>query len=154
MNRVYYSYTEFLADCRTLTARMTGYRPEAIVAVSRGGVTLGHLLSEYFDLRTLYTLNAIHYEDTQKLDTVKIFNVPDLHSAQEVLVVDEIVDSGESMRAIMRLLEARYPAVRFKTAALFQKGDAVFQADYWVREAGDWIDFFWEKDLQPETSKQ
>lgn len=153
MNRRYYDYHEFLQDCRALTGKMANYRPDAIVAVSRGGVSLGHLLSEYFDLRTLYTLNAIHYDGTQKLDTVEIFNVPDLKGAEHVLVVDEIVDSGESMQAIMTLLKARYPAVAFKTAALFQKPEACFQAEFWAQHATEWIDFFWEVDLLPQSSK-
>ncbi|MGE4294781.1 MAG: phosphoribosyltransferase [Campylobacterales bacterium] len=153
MNRVYYGYAEFLADCRTLAAQMAGYQPDAIVAVSRGGVSLGHLLSEFFDLRTLYTLNAIHYDGTRKLETVEIFNVPDLRDAKTVLVVDEIVDSGETLDAILTLLKSHYPVVAFKSAALFQKPGAAIEADFWVREAGDWIDFFWEIDLAPQSSK-
>ncbi len=153
MTRHYYGFEAFLADTRQLAEQAASFHPEAIVAISRGGVSLGHLLSEYFDLRTLYTLNAIHYDDTRKLDTVEIFNIPDLHTAQRVLVVDEIVDSGESMVAIMAALKARYPAVDFKTAALFQKADACFEADFWVKRPAGWIDFFWEVDLKPESNK-
>jgi xanthine phosphoribosyltransferase len=153
MKRLYYGFDRFLSDSRILTQKMAGYSPEAIVAISRGGVSLGHLLSEYYDLRTLYTLNAIHYDDTRKLKGVEIFNVPDLHQAKRVLVVDEIVDSGESMVAIMAQLRACYPAVDFKTAALFQKAEACFEADFWVARPAGWIDFFWEVDLKPESNK-
>lgn len=151
MTRLYYGFDRFLADTRRLTEKMAGYAPDAIVAISRGGVSLGHLLSEYYDLRTLYTLNAIHYDDTQKRQEVEIFNVPNLAGATKVLVVDEIVDSGESMTAIMALLNDRYPQVEFRVAALFQKPDACFEADFWVDRPQGWIDFFWEVDLGTAT---
>ncbi len=136
-----------IRDLKILIKELRGYKPDAIIAMSRGGVTIGHLLSEHFDIRTLYTMNTLHYDGQKKLDDVLIYNVPDLKQAKKVLIVDEIVDSGETMVEVMKLLKQRYLYVDFKTLTIFQKKDAIFTADHWVKDTSEWIEFFWEKDL-------
>ena len=148
IEKTYYGYPQMLEDLGILLKKMDGYRPEAMIAIARGGLTVSHFLAHAWKLNSLYTLNSVHYAGTEKLEDVQIFNVPDIQGAKEVLVVDEIVDSGESLEAIMALLKSHYPDTIFKTLALFQKKTACFQADFWAREADSWIDFFWEVDLK------
>ena len=57
---------------------------QALVAVSRGGMTLGHALSVALANRNLFAINAVHYEGERRLDTVKLFNVPDLSGFDEL----------------------------------------------------------------------
>ena len=52
------------------------------------------------------------------------------------------------MQEILRILKEKFPNVEFKLATLFYKKTAVLQPDYTVREATQWIDFFWEADLK------
>ncbi|MCH9812373.1 MAG: phosphoribosyltransferase [Epsilonproteobacteria bacterium] len=129
----HYKYEEFILDVENLYNQTTSYQPDIILAVARGGVTLGHFLAERANLRTLYTLNSIHYNDTEKLKTVEISNIPNLPAHKSVLVVDDIVDSGESMQAIMKELTQRFPETTFKTGALFYKKDAIYLPDYHVK---------------------
>lgn len=144
----YYSYEDLIKDLKVLIKDLNGYKPEAIIAMSRGGVTIGHLLSEHFDIRTLYTMNTLHYDGQKKLDDVVIYNIPDIKDAKNVLIVDEIVDSGETMVEVMKVLKKEYLYANFKTLTVFQKRDAIFRADYWVKDTSEWIEFFWEKDLR------
>jgi xanthine phosphoribosyltransferase len=141
----YYKYEEFTQDIETLYQLSKSYKPDIILAVARGGVTIGHFLSEKFKIRDLYTLNSIHYDDTKKLDTVEIFNIPKLPDNAKVLVVDDIVDSGESLKEIMNKLQEMYPKTKFKTAAIFYKKTAIFRADFSIKETKEWIEFFWSK---------
>ena len=69
----------------------------------------GHFLAEALDTRRLFSINSIHYDDTTKLDTFDIFNIPDLKDAKKVVILDDIVDSGETMREILKLLGSKYP---------------------------------------------
>lgn len=147
MEKYYYGYDEFINDVKVLSKELKRYEPDTILAIARGGVTLGHFLSSTLDNRRLFTINSIHYEDTKKLDTFDIFNIPDLSDAKKVVVVDDIIDSGETMREILNLLKEKYPFCQFKTASIFYKPSAVVQADFKVKEAKEWIDFFWEIDL-------
>jgi len=148
LEKLYYSYDLFKEDTQKLVDSCRGYEPDILLAVARGGLTLSHLMAQAMDMRNLYTLNSIHYEGELKLDTFNVFNIPDVSHAKRVLVVDDIVDSGETMEEILRILGEKFPNVEFKLATLFYKKTAVLQPDYTVREAAEWIDFFWEVDVK------
>ena len=148
MEKLYYSYELFVKDTQVLVDKCRDYEPEILLAVARGGLTLSHLMAQAMDMRNLYTLNSIHYEGELKLDTFNIFNIPDVSHAKRVLIVDDIVDSGETMREILKVLKNKFPKVEFKLATLFYKKTAVLKPDYSVREANEWIDFFWEVDVK------
>lgn len=140
----YYSYEEFKVDVNHLAKEIKPYAPDVILAVARGGMTLGHFLSEALEMRALYSINSIHYEETHKLDTINIFNIPDLSKAKRVVIVDDIIDSGETMIEIKRVLGAQYPEVDLKIASVFYKEKALLRPDFAAREATEWIEFFWD----------
>ncbi|QOG12281.1 phosphoribosyltransferase [Arcobacter sp. FWKO B] len=141
----YYSYEEFISDLKSLKLPLEVYSPEAIVSIARGGVTFGHFLSSMLDIRELYSINSIHYNDTKKLDTIDIFNIPDLHTYTKILLVDDIVDSGDTLDTIVKILKEKYPKLQIKTVSIFYKKTAKIQPDFMVKEAHDWIEFFWEE---------
>lgn len=144
----YYGYDEFLGDMKGLLEQAKGYGPDAIIAVARGGLSIGQLLAEGLDLRSLFCINSIHYEGEEKLDYIKVYNIPELGSAKKVLIVDDIVDSGDTMQEVMRVLQEQYPGIDFKVMTLFQKASADFRADFWSQESNEWIDFFWISDIR------
>ncbi|WP_149725234.1 phosphoribosyltransferase [Campylobacter concisus] len=142
---IFYSYDEFAVDTKKMAKQIKDeFDPEVILAVARGGLTLGHSLAVALNNRNLFTLNSIHYEDTNKLDTINIFNVPDLSKYTKILLVDDIIDSGESMVEIKRELLKRYPNLDIKIATVFYKEKALLLPDFKVKEAHDWIEFFWD----------
>ncbi len=146
MIKKYYSYTEFITDVNSLAEQINvGF--DAILPISRGGLTLGHFLGEYYGIREVYAINTIGYDDTCKLDSVRVFNIPDLTHAENVLIVDDIVDSGDTMVAVLDVLNDKFPQVKFLTAVLFYKPSALIRPDWYAQEAECWIDFFWSVDL-------
>lgn len=147
MEKYYYSYEEFVQDSKDLANQIKSYNPDTLVAIARGGLTLGHFLSSALDLRRLFTINSIHYDETKKLDSFEIFHIPDLSDAKKVVLIDDIVDSGETMKEIKTLLENKFPKVEFKIATIFYKDTAIIEADFKVKEANSWINFFWEVDI-------
>ena len=147
MEKYYYGYDEFKKDTQVLVNKCRDYEPDILLAVARGGLTLAHLMAQALEMRNLYSLNSIHYEGELKLDSFNIFNIPDVSHAKRVLIIDDIVDSGETMVEILKILEDKFPGVEFKLATLFYKKTAVMQPDFAVREANEWIDFFWEVDV-------
>ena len=141
-----YPFEEFEIDAKILAAKIKAeFEPEVILAIARGGLTLGHFLAMRLNNRNLFVLNSIHYDDTQKLDSLKIFNVPDLSAHKRVLIVDDMIDSGETMSAIKSLLAGKFPRVEFKIATIFYKQNAILQPDFTLKEAREWIEFFWER---------
>ncbi len=148
MNKRYYSYKQCVSDCKVLLSQIKTYAPDALVCVASGGLIVGHLLSEALNTRDIYTINSIHYEDDKKLNTFDVFNIPDLCNFKKVVLVDDIVDSGETMVQIIRILTHKYPECEFKIASLFYKQTALIKADFTAQEAKNWIEFFWEVDLK------
>lgn len=146
MERRYYDYASFLIDARSLAARLKSEKFDYIVAISRGGLTIAHFLATALDMRAVAAIRAVSYAGREKLTEPKIAHIPELEGAKTALIVDEIVDSGETMRAVLSALERRNPTTAFKTAALFQKPLASIRADFFARESEEWIDFFWEID--------
>lgn len=147
MKKTYYSYEECIKDCKILLPQLQGYNFDAIVAIARGGMVLGHLLSEALNTREIFTLNSIHYNGTKKLDSFEVFNIPNLSKKNKVILIDDIIDSGESMVEILKILQTKYPHCEFKIATIFYKNSALIKADFSVKEAKNWIEFFWEVDL-------
>ena len=146
MEKYYYSYEEFAQDCKKLSQMVQSFEPDTLLAVARGGLTLGHFMAQALDTRRLFALNSIHYEKEKKLDTIEVFNIPDLSSAKNVLIIDDIVDSGDTLAEVVKVLKEQYPNCNYKVVTIFYKPTASIQADFALKEATEWIDFFWEVD--------
>ncbi|AFI06358.1 phosphoribosyltransferase [Helicobacter cetorum] len=148
---MHYSYETFLNDSLKLAKEIEQNCgiPEAIVCVMRGGMTLTHFLSLYWDLREVYGINAISYDTTNQQNALKIENIPTIKEhLNKILVVDEIVDSGNSLEAVLKVLQDKHPKKKFYSASLFQKPSAKYKANAFLKDAPEWIDFFWEVDLR------
>ena len=141
----FYSFEELDKDSRIIAKQVRdSFAPDAIVAIARGGLTFGHALANALDMRTIFSINSIHYADTRKLDTIDVFNIPDLELYKRILLVDDIIDSGDSMVEIKRVLEEKYPNAEIKTAVIFYKSKALIQPEFKIKETDEWINFFWE----------
>lgn len=147
MEKIYYPYQEFREDLKILTQKIDKSF-DVILPISRGGLSMGQMLGEFYDIREVYAINTIGYEDTQKLDEVRVFNIPELQENQSVLIVDDIVDSGDTLVEVLKALKAKYPSVTLYTASIFYKPTAIIEPTWWVREAKAWIEFFWTEDLK------
>jgi xanthine phosphoribosyltransferase len=147
MTKTYYGYENFLEDSKKLCSQIKPYNPDAIVAIARGGVTLGHFLASGLNKRDFFTIASLLYDDTKKMEKHQVTNIPDLSIYSSVLLVDDIVDSGETLQNIKDILQDKFPKLTIKTASLFYKTTAIIQADYSINEAHSWIEFFWEKDI-------
>ncbi len=146
MQKEYYSYEIFLKDIKALKEQIEPFNPDTLLAVARGGLTLGHFLAIAMENRQLFTINSIHYDKECKLETVNIFNIPNLCKSKRVVVIDDIADSGETLKLILTQLKEKYPDIDFKVATLFFKPSSLIQPDFTIKEAKGWIDFFWEID--------
>lgn len=147
MHKIYYPYQEYKQDLKTLTQKID-QSFDAILGIARGGLSMAQMLGEYYDLREVYAMNTIGYDDTEKKESVEVFNIPDLKDAKSVLLVDDIVDSGDTLIEILKVLNAEYPKVTFFTASLFYKKTAKITPTWYVKAPKGWIDFFWSVDLR------
>lgn len=147
MTKQYYSYEDFRRDLKTLTKKID--KPfDTIMGISRGGLSMAQMLGEFYDIRKVYAINSIGYDDTTKLDEVRVFNIPDLDGSKDVLIVDDIVDSGDTILKILEILKERFPQINFYVASIFYKKSAKIAPNWFVQEPKEWIEFFWSVDLK------
>ncbi|WP_270965931.1 phosphoribosyltransferase [Campylobacter upsaliensis] len=145
---MFYAYEDFEKDVKFLAKKVKEeFAPDALVAIARGGLSLGHSLAVALKTRNLFALNSIHYDDTKKLDSVEVFNIPNLSAYKRVLLIDDIVDSGESLSEIKRILKAKFPHIELKIATIFYKKTALLEPEFSVKEASEWVEFYWDIEL-------
>lgn len=145
---MFYAYDDFEKDVKFLAKKVKDeFNPNALVAIARGGLSLGHSLAVALKTRKLFTLNSIHYDDTKKLDSVEVFNIPNLSAYKRVLLIDDIVDSGESLSEIKRVLEEKFPHIELKIATIFYKKTALLEPEFSVKEAKEWVEFYWDIEI-------
>lgn len=144
----YYSYENFKKDTNTLIKKVEEFKPEVIVGIARGGLTLAHAMAEGLDIREVQTLRTELYDNTCKREELSIFGTCSFSDVKRVLVVDDIADSGDTLEAIMSHLEDKFHTIEFKSATLYYKETSCYKPHFWINEATEWIDFFWEVDFK------
>jgi len=146
----YYSYENFRSDTKQLIVEVESFEAEAIVGIARGGLTLSHCMAEGLNLREVQTIRTELYDGDCKRQDISLFGVCDFKNVKRVIVLDDIADSGETLKAIMEYLESNFEEIEFKSATLFYKKTSIYKPDFWINEAKEWIEFFWEKDYEAE----
>lgn len=116
---------------------------DEIVAISRGGLTLGHMLSDFLRL-PVSTFAIQSYSDIKTQGTVQVTqelgkSIADKH----VLLVDDVSDSGKTFERATAYLKA-YKPTDVTTVAMFFKPKSSFRPDYFIEETNRWIIFPYE----------
>ena len=142
----YYSYENFKYDTSKLIKEVKTFQPQAILAIARGGYTLAHAMAEGLDIRDVQSIRSELYDKECKREKLSLFGECSFN-AKRVLVVDDIADSGETLHFIMEYLKKSSPELECKSATLFYKRTSCYEPDFWINEANNWIEFFWEKDF-------
>jgi xanthine phosphoribosyltransferase len=144
----YYAYENFKNDTSSLINQVGRFRPEAIIGIARGGLTVAHAMAEGLNIRDVQTIRTELYDEVNKREKLSIFGACKFSNIKRVLVVDDIADSGDTLKAVMNYLESEFSEIEFKSATLFYKRTSVYEPHFWVNEANEWIDFFWERDFK------
>jgi xanthine phosphoribosyltransferase len=145
MKRLYYDYKNFLSDCNKIVTFFKDKKINAIIALSRGGLSLAQVLSYKLDIRDVFCIRVIGYEKEKKLNSLKILDNPNLSKFQNVLIVDDIIDSGRSINEVKNLISKQN--VNIFITSLFYKKDSIIKPHFYCNIAKSWIDFWWEIDI-------
>jgi len=114
----YVGAQEFLEDSFHLAKLIfkSNFKPTFLIALWRGGAPIGMVVDEYFTCKQSYIQNHIAvrvsaYNHDELKDKVKVFNldyvVQHLTCEDTLLIVDDIVDSGSTMEALLQELQTR-----------------------------------------------
>ncbi|MEH6345872.1 MAG: phosphoribosyltransferase family protein [Bermanella sp.] len=162
MDKVYISAQELLEDSFELAVKVyeSGFRPNYIVGVWRGGAPVGiavqellHVFgieSDHIAIRTS-SYNAIGERDKKVKVHGLTYLIKRLESEDSLLIVDDVHDSGLSINQtimdIKRACKKNTPEIRIATPFYKPKNNQTDRVpDYYVHESSDWLVFPHEVD--------
>ena len=149
------SWEEFGVAARELAALVVadGFEPTVLLAIARGGLPVGGAVSYALGLKNCCVINVEYYTGVDERLDVPVILPPALHlvdlGAQRILVVDDVADTGETLRLVSETV--RPHAAEVRTAVLYEKPRSVVRSDYVWRRTDRWIDFPWST-LPPERA--
>ena len=144
-----YSYEEIEERCLEISKKIKedNYEVDYILGISVGGLYPSVLFARLFDTKNISSISVYSYNGKTRED-IKIINIPDksLLIGKNVLIVDDISDSGATIKFVSELLVKEYSVKSVKTATIFiNKINCKFYPDYSYEEVDKWIDFPWDK---------
>lgn len=123
----------------------SGFQPDVIVGISRGGWPPARVLSDLLDNPNLANVKAEFYLGVAETKEKPILTQPVSMDVadKKVLVVDEVSDTGKSLRLVKEHI-INQGAGDAKIATVYYKPWSIVLPDYYGKETSRWIVFPWE----------
>lgn len=158
MKKHFISANELLLDAFRLAELVyqRGFYPNFIVGVWRGGAPVGIAVQEYLEFMGIHSdhisiRTASYYGIDQQNKEVQVFGlnylIDNIKAEHSLLIVDDVFDSGRSLKAIIEQIKARtgdnMPAT-IKTACPWYKPSrniTDLTPDFYVHATDAWLVF-------------
>ena len=155
MPDLYVSWSDYRRQIDQLAVQVhtSGWRFNQIVCLAKGGLRVGDILCRLFDV-PLAILSTASYGGANNQVRGSITFSRDLcmttpNLGSHVLIVDDLVDSGMSLKRTLSWLDHKYGFYidEVRTAVLWYKACSVIKPDYYVDYLADnpWIHQPFEK---------
>ncbi len=135
--------------CRNVAndVKESGYEPDIIIALARGGWFAGRVMCDFLGLDDLSSLKVEHYVGTAVTGDEPHIRYPLADSVvkgKNVLIVDDIVDTGKSMVHAMEYVYGQDPC-NVKTSSLQYLKNSKIKPDYCgeILQEWAWIVYPW-----------
>ena len=122
----------------------SGFRPDVIVAVLRGGVVPALIVSDVLNVEEFYAIRVKHWgiaEEVYKVPVVEQLPQGKLEG-KRVLLVDEIADTGKTIEVAVRELR-RMGLQEVRTSVVHLKPTSSVVPDYYVEKLNRWVWVFY-----------
>ncbi len=117
----------------------SGYEPDFIIGITRGGWVPSVNLSDLLDVKDLLAIRVEHWGITATKSGKAELKFPlnmEL-SGKKILLVDDLTDTGESISVCIEHLK-RLNAKEVKTATLIHKSNSNLKPDFYAEEVKEW----------------
>ena len=158
MQKIFISADELLRDSMELARRVvaSGMRPTFMVAIWRGGAPIGITVQEVLEYHSIHADHiAIRTSSYSGIDqqhkAVRVhaadYLVSRLSAEDELLIVDDVFDSGRSLEAVIDELKTRCRRnlpEKIRIATVYYKPSrrrSALKPDYFVHETPHWLVF-------------
>jgi uncharacterized protein len=123
----------------------SGYDPDFVVAIARGGLLLAGSIAYALDTKACGSLNVEFYTGINTVLAEPVVLPPMMDQSalagKKILLVDDVSDSGRTLKLVVSMLEKEGGEVRSVT--LYSKPGTVMVPDYIWKETDRWINFPW-----------
>jgi hypothetical protein len=139
----FYELSEKVAE----RVRASGFSPDVVVGIARGGWCLSRVLCDFLGVRDLLSLKVEHWGMTATPDGEAKIRYPFRTglSGRRVLIVDDISDTGKSLTVATEYVKTMNPA-EVRTATLLLLSGSAFKPDYHGDEVTwRWVVFPWNR---------
>jgi len=125
--------------------RKANFKPDVIVGVSRGGWPPARVISDFLGNPNIANVKAEFYLGVAQTKGEPVITQPVSTSVKgkKVLVVDEVADTGKSLRLVRSHLKEK-GATEVKVLTVYYKPWSVVVPDWYGKETSHWIVFPWE----------
>lgn len=123
----------------------SGYKPDIIVGVARGGIIPARILTDLLEAPQLAMIQVEFYVDIAQptlQPTIKQA-LSTIITGKKTLVVDDIVDTGKSLKLAKTHLQEQ-GASEIMTATLYAKPHSTTTPDFFERQTSRWVVFPWD----------
>jgi hypoxanthine phosphoribosyltransferase len=144
------TYEMFGTAVRELAQQVvdSGYQPDLVLSIARGGLGLGMGLGYALDVKNLSAVNVEFYTGVDERLDVPIMlpptpDVVDL-AGLRILIADDVADTGRTLETVRAFCADHVAEAR--SAVIYEKPGTVVRPDYVWRRTERWIDFPWSAD--------
>jgi hypoxanthine phosphoribosyltransferase len=140
----------------------SGWVFDQILCLARGGMRPGDVLSRVFD-KPLAIMSTSSYRAEAgtiqgRLDIARYITMPQGELAGRVLLVDDLADSGVTLKAVVDRLRSMPAISELRSAVIWTKAVSTYQPDYTVEHlpTSPWIHQPFEEydGLRPDVLQQ
>ena len=138
------SWQELHRDAKALAWRLLEMGPwKGVVAITRGGLVPAAIVARELEIRVIETVGVSSYEHMDR-GTITILKEPRAGDGEGWLIIDDLVDTGATAKAVRELL----PKAHFAT--VYAKPAGRPMVDSYITEVSQdtWIHFPWDTDVQ------
>lgn len=141
-DKIFYNWQEFDSDVR-LIAQEIDFEPDRIVGIARGGLPGAVMLSHIFETPAYETIRANYYDGMERREEVTVGDVYIPPVETDVLIFDDVVDTGTTMQAVGDKIQEQTDGEVF-TVSLHAKPHREFEPDHYRTETDEWVVYPWE----------
>lgn len=119
---------------------------DVIVGISRGGLIPARILADRLDIHDLSVIRISFYKGINQTEKEPrlLQKISESLEGKRVLLVDDLSDSGTSLKAAIAYLK-ELKIAKIYTATLHVKTKSSFIPDFFVSRSDNWIVYPWEK---------
>lgn len=137
------SWEELEIDCFALYQKIKKYKFDRILCISRGGLVWARMFSDLSGNLPVSHLTVVSYQDLKQQKEVKITETPKKLKNERLLVVDEIVDTGKTLKIIKDYLRS-LSINNYYTLSPIIRSFTNPKPDFYLKIIDDWIIYPYE----------